>query len=523
MLTGGCDTKTGSDQGLGTIPKYPRNLDDADGLTPTREEAVLRRNTLAAVRGWQDGPVTPSVTPSPANLRQPAEIDESETEAVLRRIETGDPDAGMDARHVFEALTWGEGAEMLKQARLQTWLWYELPCKYIDGEAGYMGRLASAAAVLMDELGLHRYAAICRSDTTAEVHRAFDERDSEGFAALQAAMRDSGIVPPDLDDLKWNRHMGPDEADARTAVENALEAAIAAGELAAGTRGWRAAQKRIATAALDDDHDDQPGQSWRTALITERLARWVSQGDTMSESVGAARAQVANLLLHPVEPPFDLAAALHVPVWLLARFGDEQPLTQAGNLRVAFVREVHEDCPWRVIEPPPPYQQRHVEADDLILSALRHWLQRANALRKRHNKLRRTQAGAKMTQDAALAWHRLTQHLFPSEWDGFVVENAVLALLCSGGEIADAELDAQVANMAVECGWRSWHDGEQITPSAHAVSWAFSESLHLWEACGFLASSGTWADKRLALTEAGTAAMLARLRHTATGPSNRPF
>ncbi len=462
-------------------------------------------------------------TQSHLNLRVPGDIGESEAEAALRRIESDDPDVGAQARDVYEVLTWGEGPGVLRQARVQTWLWYELPCKCLSDEAGYMGRLARVAAVLLDELGLHRYAAICRSETTATVHRAFGERDSEGFAALCTAMRDSGISPPDLDDFEWNRFMGFDEADAYAAAQDALEAAVAAGELTVGARGWRAEQKRIVATALDADHDAQPGQSWRTALVTERLARWVSQGDTLSESVGAARAQVANRLLHPIEPPSEVVEALHLPMWLLTRFGDEQPLTQAGNLRVAFIRTVHQDCPWRVLTPPPPYEQRHVEADDVILSALRHWLQRANALRKRHNKLQCTQAGTKMAHDPSLAWQRLTQHLFPTGWDGFVVENAALALLCSGGEIADRDLDAQVSKMATECGWRSWNDGEQRTPSAHEASWAFSETLHLWTACGLLSSAGTRPDERLSLTEAGTAAVLTRLRHTAAGAGDRPW
>lgn len=467
--------------------------------------------------------MTRSPTRPQQNLRSPSDIGESEAEAALQRIEASDSEAGKDARHVHEVLTWGEGPAMLRQARLQAWLWYELPTKYIDGEPGYMARLAGAASLLMDELGLHRYAAICRSDATEAVHAAFDERDSEGLAALQAAMRDSGITPPDLDDFQWTGHMGINEADAYTAVEDALEAAIAAGELTVGARGWKAAQRRVASSALDCDHIDQPGQSWRTVLVTERLGRWVDRGDFMSESVGASRAQVANRLLHPIDLPPGLAAALELPMWLLRRFGAEQPLTQAGNLRVAFVREVHEDCPWRVIESPPPYQQRHVEADDMILGALRRWLQRANALRKRHNKLRRTQAGAKMAEDASSAWQRLTQHLFPSDWDGFVVENAALTMLCNGGQMAKADLNAEVAKMATECGWRSRHDGEQLTPSANAASWAFSETLLLWTACGFLASEGNWPNERLTLTDVGTAAALTRLRHTATGPDNRPF
>ncbi|WP_420610375.1 hypothetical protein [Candidatus Poriferisodalis sp.] len=467
--------------------------------------------------------MTSSPTQQHQNLLAPADIADSEAEAALRRIEADDPDVGARAREVYEVLTWGEGPGVLRQARVQSWLWYELPCKYVSDEAGYMGRLADVAARLLDELGLHGYAAICRSETTATVHAAFGERDSEGFAALRTAMRDSGISPPDLDDFEWNRFMGFDEADAYAAAQDALEAAIAAGELTVGARGWRAEQKRIVATALDADHDAQPGQSWRTALVTERLARWVSQGDTLSESVGAARAQAANRLLHPIEPPSEVAEALHLPMWLLTRFGDEQPLTQAGNLRVAFIRTVHQDCPWRVLAPPPPYEQRHVEADDVILSALRHWLQRANALRKRHNRLHRTQAGTKMAHDPSLAWQRLTQHLFPTGWDGFVVENAALALLCSGGEMADRDLDAQVSVMATECGWRSWNDGEQRTPSAHEASWAFSETLHLWTACGLLSSAGTRPDERQSLTEAGTAAVLTRLRHTAAGAGDRPW
>lgn len=467
--------------------------------------------------------MTQSSAQTQQNLRLPADIAEGEAQAALRRIEAREPDVGADARHVYEVLTWGEGPAMLRQARLQAWLWYEMPTKYITDEVGYMGRLAGVAATLFDELGLHRYAALCRSDATAAVHAAYDDGDSEGIAALRTAIRDSGIAPPDLDDFEWARYMGLDEAHAHAAVEDALEATIASGELTVGARGWKAAQKRVTAAALDSDHGSRPGQSWRTVLVTERLGRWVDQGEFMSESVGAARAQVANRLLHAVDPPSDLAAALELPMWLLDRFGDERLLTQAGNLRVAFIREIHQDCPWRVIDPPPPYEQRHVESDDAILSALRRWLQRANALRKRHNKLRRTQAGAKMAHDAHLAWERLTRHLFPSEWDGFVVTNTALALLCSDGWVSKADLDAQVAKMATECGWRSWHDGEERTPSAHAASWAFSETLYLWTACGFLTSEGSWPDERLTLTEAGTAAALSRLRHTATGPGNQPF
>ncbi len=67
---------------------------------------------------------------------------------------------------------------MLRQSRLQAWLWYEVPNKYVTDEVGYKEHLSVTAASLLDELGLNRYAAICRSQATAEVHAAFDDSDS---------------------------------------------------------------------------------------------------------------------------------------------------------------------------------------------------------------------------------------------------------------------------------------------------------------------------------------------------------
>ena len=65
-----------------------------------------------------------------------------------------------------------------------------------DDEVGYVGRLAETAAVLFDELGLHGYAAICRSDETAKVHEAFDRSDAAGRSALRKAIERSGIDRP---------------------------------------------------------------------------------------------------------------------------------------------------------------------------------------------------------------------------------------------------------------------------------------------------------------------------------------
>ena len=85
---------------------------------------------------------------------------------------------------------------------------------------------------------------------------------------MRKARDGSGLEPPDLEDFVWADVMGMEEAAARSAVERALEQAIAAGTLTVGGRGWRSRQREVATAAFDADHPEQPGQTWRTVVLT---------------------------------------------------------------------------------------------------------------------------------------------------------------------------------------------------------------------------------------------------------------
>ena len=215
------------------------------------------------------------MAPVPRNRRQPWELTEDDVIAALARIGERDEDLGREADHVCNTLTWDEGPGQIRRVGVQDWLWYRLPTKYITDEAGYMGRLAETAAVLFDELGLDAYAAVCRDERTASVHAAFERSDAEGFKAMRKAREASGIEPPDLDDFEWGQTMGMEEACAHATVENVLEAAIEAGDLAVGNRGWRVRQQEITGATLDGDHREQPGQSWRTVVVTERIGEWV--------------------------------------------------------------------------------------------------------------------------------------------------------------------------------------------------------------------------------------------------------
>ncbi len=452
------------------------------------------------------------------NLIDPSELSQDDVVEALARLAARDGDLAHSAEDAFEMLTWGEGPGVLRQAGVQNWLWYVLPTKVITDEAGYMGRLAGAAAALFDELGLHGYATVCRSSTTAEVHAAFDRGDSDGRRALQRALKQSGVEPPDLADFAWSSIMGNEEASALSAVEDALEGAIAAGDVVVGGRGWRAAQASAAQAALDGDHPDLPGQSWRTAVLTERLEHWINAAQRRSPRLGSARAAVANRLLHPVDPPSG-AAAVGPLMWFLDHHGDEQPLTQAGYLKPAFVKSLEAGRRWD-LKLPPGYQVRN-EGDDIVLLSLREWLQQAGALRKRKSKLMRTTAGAAMAADPARAWEVLTSHLAPRGWGGFVAETALLCLLDAAGrdeKVSDDSVSAFVAEAAEEMGWVTSDDGERRVPSAGDVSWELFDVCRVWEVCGLAAFEGTRLDRRLVLSDAGESAALSWLRHTATGP-----
>lgn len=461
------------------------------------------------------------MAPVVRNRRQPWELAEDDVTAALTRIGGRDEDLAREAGDVYNTLTWDEGPGQICRAGVQDWLWYRLPTKYITDEAGYMGRLAETAAILFDELGMDAYAAECRDERTAAVHAAFERSDAEGFKAMRKAREASGIEPPDLDDFVWGQAMGIEEACAHATVENTLEAAIDAGELVVGGRGWRAHQQAIAGATVDGDHPSEPGQSWRTVVVTERIGDWVRTASMRSEPIGRRRADIANRLLHPIDPPSDLVEHMGPVTWLLERFGEEQALTQAGYLNRAFVVQIHEEHPWE-----DPFRTRGTprsETDVMMLHRLREWLESAGALRKRGKVLRRTDHGTAMADDPLLAWEAFTRTVAPEGWDRFVIEDAALILLEQRGPVATNDLFSEIAGDAVELGWRTSDGGLQRPPNEQDVRYAFHTSWALLDMLGFTAEQDDWRNRAVSIPPAGEATLLAMLRAAATGPKSRPW
>jgi hypothetical protein len=271
---------------------------------------------------------------------------------------------------------------------------------------------------------------------------------------------------------------------------------------------------------LDSDHPSQPGQTSRTAVVTERIGSWVDAASMRSPELGRRRARLSKRLLHPILPPPDVAEHLAPLTWLLDVFGDEQALTQAGYLNTAFVLTVHADRPWE--DPLSKDRPPRTETDEITLHRLRGLLETAGALRKRRRVLQRTQQGAAMATDPAVAWVALAEQLGSNPWNRFVTETCGLVLLEGNGPMAEKDVTAAVVDMAGEAGWRTSGDRD-ADPSARDVSWAFSDSRTLLRLFGLLEVDGDWGHRRYHLTPAGGTTMLVMLRATAAGPRERPW
>lgn len=461
---------------------------------------------------------------APTNRQPTSELSRADVDAAIARLAQRDEDLARDAEHIVESLTWGEGPGVIRLSGVQEWLWYILPTKYMTDEVGFMQRLAHCAADLFDELGLHGYAAVCRSDETAAVHAAYDQDHHAGRTAMIKAAERSGIKPPDLDDFEWGPIMGINEARAFDLVEDALEEAIDAGRLTRGSNRWRNVQAQITAETLDGDHDEWPNQTWRMAIVTERLESWVRAADLRSPAIASARAAISNRLLTPIDAPTGAGAAVHPIVWLLERWGAEQPLTQAGYLKPSFVTSLQPDRPW-VDEFEQPVNK---EIDDLHLHHLRIWLQKVGALRKYKATLRRTKLGDAMAADSGAAWATLTANLAGAGWDGFVAETALLVMLTSQTSdtqpepVDHDEIVEFIRVAAAEMGWVSEGRGGRESPSTRDVSWTLADAARIWTICGLIERSGTWRDRRTNLTDVGRAAALGSLRRRGAGPSSGP-
>ena len=89
----------------------------------------------------------------------------------------------------------GSGLQAITQHGLQTFLWHELPRKWLTDLEGKL-HIAASLRRLLELVGLRRYAAICRGPETTAVLQAYERSSREGFRGFRRAQERSGVEPP---------------------------------------------------------------------------------------------------------------------------------------------------------------------------------------------------------------------------------------------------------------------------------------------------------------------------------------
>ncbi len=428
--------------------------------------------------------------------------------AALATLRAEDPSAADDAEAALEWVAGENGLAFITQERIQYYLWYSLPLKWMT-DIDHKLAIVAALGRALDLLGLPRYAAICRSDTTSDILRAYEEDDGGGLKAFHEADTASGIRPPDLPEFEWGSTMGWEESRALSSTADFLELAVAGGDLVPGARGWKSRQQELVRAHLDEPRPELAGQTLAQAILTERIEAWLAS--SRSETRRKLLSSIANRLLHPIELPAGVAGdPLPLMRWLLDQLANGIPLTQTGNLSQKFVQAAADRFGWDFSRPP------RSEDDLYDLHQLRHLAQRLGLARRSGRKLALTNRGRAQVGDPGVLWRSVARGVFGDNAFHIFAGELFLALLADTELMPYDDINATVRQAVAEEGFRQTRTGEPA--DERDVSWAIHHTLNMGRALGLLSVGGDWRDRSYGLTDVGKATALEALRARATGP-----
>lgn len=450
--------------------------------------------------------------------------------SAVERVRARDPELGEQAELVAEVLTAGAGLDMLSQSNVQDLLWWHMPRKL---PVGNWAPMLAVAVALFDELGLDRYVAIAQAPRTGEILAAWAEQPETARQLARLAGEASGIEPPDTDLVLWGTVWGSHEVRARDGIERRLEAAIVAGELQPGGRGWKQHAVGLTDEYLTTPLDEALGQTPLGLVTTERVEAWID--DATGADHKRWRDQVSRHVLGPIPPPAELDSgggvdagradglAPPAPVvgpmrWLLEHCAAGAPLTQSHYLARPLVVEAAERFGWWPWDKPP-----RSEADLHQLFELREIATDLRLVRRRGRTLNATTKGRQLLDDQVALWRTLVKTLGGNaELARMVAE--VIALRLLDGPAIDDDLRSAATTIVTAQGWRS-RDG--VAVEAATIEHVVHERLVWWRLLSLIDELRAHWDQATrrrvghdvtTFTPAGAAAALAYLRTRATGP-----
>jgi hypothetical protein len=427
-------------------------------------------------------------------------------EQALAALGRSGPEIAEDARAAWEALTGGDGPEAVTQWRLQQFCWDELNRSWL-ADAPRRWRVAQALAALLDALGMPRYAAIARSDTTRQILLNSEQAPDRGRTAMRRAMQRSGIEPPDTELLTWGAVMGGAEVQAKESVADRLELSVAVGDLQPGARGWRDQQAEVTLDVLMVPRLELAGEGLYESILDERLDHWVR--GPRSTTRGGLLAPLELRLREPVDPGMAAPArALLRPLdWLLTEVSEGLALTAAGYLPPRTVARALDELGWReeLIGP----ANREVDAYPVLV--LRETAQRLGLCRRRNAKLTLTPSGRVAVADGRTLWQAVAAGLIGSEHSALAVAwEVVLAVLEPGDVVGEEETRVLVQAVITESGWRV---AGRRAPSESDTSALFFAVLRELRWLELVEETGALLDRQLRARPGAADLFRAALRH----------
>jgi hypothetical protein len=335
----------------------------------------------------------------------------------------------------------------------------------------------------------------------------WERNRSAGYRALNRALDESGVQPPDTDLLAWGSVMSAAEASAFHTAAEVLEDAMRDGAFTPGTHGWKQAQAAVMRRFLTTPHDALGGHTPLAAVHEEREQLWADppRRPLRQAFLHNVRDRIRSL---PAVPP---AVAEHMPalVRILEIARQAPTLTQAGYLPPGIVRElVNEFGSWHLPGAP------RTEADVYQMETLMEFAKAAAIIRRTRTSLRLTAAGKQALSDPANLRAQTVRALAAGEgFTSAIRELLLVRLLRNPGERRQVEED--LLPVLAESGWKPT-SGAELT--REMVSHELWEATRPMDLLGIL-DAGKWPDRsHLRLTEFGTVAAEAILWHRATGP-----
>lgn len=367
------------------------------------------------------------------------------------------------------------GADPAQSSRLQAFLWYDLPRKWLvplEEKQAVAARLGRFLELVGGRAAA--YAAICASDQTLRMIQAWEDGDPAAGELLRDALDATGIEPPDTDALEWSSLMGLDEVRLRGEIALALERAVEDGQLDPEGRDFKRRRAQLMKELLGEPRGDD-GWTPLDVIGEERLERWARQGSDERQAIVA---------------PLVRAAVERFPGWWEERFGPPNREDEVSRLR---------------------------GVDDLA--------HRMRLVRRRGRKLTLTARGRAACEEPAGLLQSLAPGLLPAEGFDAAVQELAAALLLRDQVIVDAdEMERAVHAAIVAEGWNA--SGEP--PGLWDVAAVAFDLVRVADALGLIEyeyeydrESGS-ARRHLTMAPDGREALRLALRARATGPTGWP-